>query len=289
MSKVTLDMNTFKALASDTRLDILRTLDGKKMSLKDISSATSLNKATLHEHLTRLHEAGLVKRKERQGHKWVYYKLSWKGECLLHPENTRIVILFSTTFFCLFFGVINLLNYAKGRIVGIASTFPGTNTTGIYAVEETGNILADSYSLSFDSLRNVANVPIQNQTIVTLSNALNENATSQGVWQIDRACSELRWRAAEESDEIISKCAEYGSNITEFFKMGSSPLPKGADIDAAEGASSVFGMSTGAPDIMVAISQDPILLYIAIGCIIACTVLLSVGIWRLWKNKTPKL
>ena len=31
MVKVTLDMNTFKALASDTRLDILRALDGKKM------------------------------------------------------------------------------------------------------------------------------------------------------------------------------------------------------------------------------------------------------------------
>ena len=92
MSKVTLDMSTFKALASDTRLDILRALDGKKMGLKDISQATKLNKATLHEHLTKLNEAGLVKRKEREGHKWVYYKLTWKGECLLHPENTRIVV-----------------------------------------------------------------------------------------------------------------------------------------------------------------------------------------------------
>jgi len=61
MSKVTLDMDTFKALASDTRLDILRVLDGKNMSLKDISNATKLNKATLHEHLTKLHEAGLIR------------------------------------------------------------------------------------------------------------------------------------------------------------------------------------------------------------------------------------
>ena len=37
MPKITLDMNTFKALASDTRLDILRALDGNKMALKDIS------------------------------------------------------------------------------------------------------------------------------------------------------------------------------------------------------------------------------------------------------------
>ena len=67
MSKVTLDINAFKALASDTRLDILRTLDGKKMSLKDISNATNLNKATLHEHLSKLNEAGLIKKKEREG------------------------------------------------------------------------------------------------------------------------------------------------------------------------------------------------------------------------------
>jgi DNA-binding transcriptional ArsR family regulator len=116
MSKVTLDMSTFKALASDTRLDILRSLDGKKMSLKDISTATKLNKATLHEHLAKLHEADLVKRKERQGHKWVYYKLSWKGECLLHPENTRIVVLFATTFITLCVGIIQLMLYVKGRV-----------------------------------------------------------------------------------------------------------------------------------------------------------------------------
>ena len=121
MTKVTLDMDTFKALASDTRLDILRTLDGKKMSLKDISAATKLNKATLHEHLVKLNEAGLVKRKEREGHKWVTYKLTWKGESILHPENTRIVVMFSVTFIALWAGVIQLLWYVKGTMVAFGS------------------------------------------------------------------------------------------------------------------------------------------------------------------------
>jgi len=120
MSKVTLDMSTFKALASDTRLDILRALDGKKMGLKDIGQATKLNKATLHEHLTKLNNAGLVKRKEREGHKWVYYKLTWKGECLLHPENTRIVVLFSATFVALAAGIIQMITYVKGTMVSAA-------------------------------------------------------------------------------------------------------------------------------------------------------------------------
>ena len=121
MTKVTLDMDTFKALSSDTRLNILRTLDGKKMSLKDISAATKLNKATLHEHLVKLNEAGLVKRKEREGHKWVTYKLTWKGESILHPENTRIVVMFSVTFIALWAGVIQLLGYVKGTMVAFGS------------------------------------------------------------------------------------------------------------------------------------------------------------------------
>ena len=121
MSKVTLDMKSFKALASDTRLDILKTLDGKKMNLQEISKSTDLNKATLHEHLSKLTEAGLVKRKERKGHKWVYYKLTWKGEGLLHPENTRIVVLFSATFISLAVGVIQLINFLTNKTSNLLS------------------------------------------------------------------------------------------------------------------------------------------------------------------------
>lgn len=113
MPKLTLDVNAIKALASETRLNVLRVLDGKKMSLKDISAVTKLHEVTVHEHLSKLVEAGLVNKKEREGHKWVYYKLSWKGECLLHPENTRVVVLFSTTFVTLFIGIIGLVHVAQ--------------------------------------------------------------------------------------------------------------------------------------------------------------------------------
>jgi len=116
MPKITLDRDMFKALASETRLNILKILDGKNLGLNEISNKINLNKATLHEHLSKLHEAGLVKRNEREGHKWVYYKLTWKGESLLHPENTRIVVMFSITFIALFFGIINLINYINVNI-----------------------------------------------------------------------------------------------------------------------------------------------------------------------------
>ena len=113
MTKINLDINAFKALASETRLNILKVLDGKKMSLNEICNATNLNKATLHEHLLKLNEAGLVKRQEREGHKWVYYELTWKGGCLLHPENTKIVILFSISILTLFVGFVQVALFFK--------------------------------------------------------------------------------------------------------------------------------------------------------------------------------
>jgi DNA-binding transcriptional ArsR family regulator len=113
MPKVNLDLNSFKALASDTRLNILKTLDGKKLSLNDIARSTNLHKVTLHEHLNRLNEAGFIKKIEREGHKFVYYQLSWKGQSLLHPENTRIVIMFSLTFLTFIFGIGSLFINAK--------------------------------------------------------------------------------------------------------------------------------------------------------------------------------
>lgn len=204
MPKVTLDMNAFKALASDTRLDILKSLDGKKMSLKDISKATNLNKATLHEHLSKLHEAGLVKKKEREGHKWVYYKLSWKGESLLHPENTKIVVLFTTTFIALWVGIIQLMTYVKGTMINLGQEIAyGTFKSGV------------------DMEANEPLIPHGSDGL----NSITEN--SRGVLD-----------------------------------------------------------SNGRVNILY---QDPLFFYIALACFIMFTTVLCVAMWRLWKNKTPKL
>lgn len=113
MPKVTLKMDDFKTLASDTRLNILKALDGKKLGLKELSSITNLHKMTLHEHLTKLVETGFVKRIERKGHKWVYYTLTWKGKSLFHPDNTKVVVLFSTTIFTFIAGIIGFITAIK--------------------------------------------------------------------------------------------------------------------------------------------------------------------------------
>jgi DNA-binding transcriptional ArsR family regulator len=124
MSKVTLDIEDFKTLASETRLDILRAIDQKNMSLKDISIATKLHETTVHEHLTKLVNSGFVKKNEREGHKWVYYRLSWKGSSLLHPDNTKVVVMFTSTFAVLLGGVLGLLNVLKIFSLSTAKSAP---------------------------------------------------------------------------------------------------------------------------------------------------------------------
>ena len=203
MAKVTLDKETFKALASDTRLDILRTLDGKKLGLNDISKATNLNKATLHEHLSKLNQVGLVKKKEREGHKWVYYKLTWKGENLLHPENTKIVVLFTITFISLWAGIIQMIWYVKGTVMNIG------------------------YDAFYEN-----------------------KAAGDGM--------------------------KTGTNDSVIPAMDSIPENSRLLLDNGDGAVNVL-------------YQNPLFLYIALACFIIFTIVLCVAIWRLWKNKTPKL
>jgi DNA-binding transcriptional ArsR family regulator len=113
MAKVILDLDSFKALSSDTRVDILKALDGKNMGLNDLCRETQLTKATLHEHLNKLIQAGLIKKNQRDGHKWVYYKLSWKGSSLLHPENTRVMLLFTSTIIALAAAITGFFLYLK--------------------------------------------------------------------------------------------------------------------------------------------------------------------------------
>lgn len=89
--KITLDRIAFKALASETRVAILKTLDSRPMTVSEVSRKIDMNKATTYEHLGKLVDADLVKRREDKN-KWVYYKLTWRGKNILHPETVKIAL-----------------------------------------------------------------------------------------------------------------------------------------------------------------------------------------------------
>jgi DNA-binding transcriptional ArsR family regulator len=89
--KITLDQESFRALASDVRVGILKRLDARRETVTDLSNLLALSKPTLLEHLEKLQSAGLVKRID-EGRKWIYYELSQKGRKILHPERVAITL-----------------------------------------------------------------------------------------------------------------------------------------------------------------------------------------------------
>jgi len=91
-ARITLDQESFKALASDVRVGILKRLDVRRETVTDLSNLLSLSKPTLLEHLEKLQSAGLVKRVD-EGRKWIYYQLSDKGRKILHPERVAITLV----------------------------------------------------------------------------------------------------------------------------------------------------------------------------------------------------
>src|ERR1700704_3613770 len=89
--RITLDQESFRALASDVRVEILKRLDARRETVTDLSNLLGLSKPTLLEHLEKLQSAGLVKRID-EGRKWIYYELTDKGRKILHPERVAITL-----------------------------------------------------------------------------------------------------------------------------------------------------------------------------------------------------
>jgi DNA-binding transcriptional ArsR family regulator len=323
MPKLTLDMNTFKALASDTRLDILRALDGKKMNLNDICKITNLNKATLHEHLAKLNEAGLIKKKEREGHKWVYYKLTWKGEGLLHPENTRIVVMFSTTFISLLISVMLIVNFMQPIPLGIANTVD--DTTYLYEIEgEVIPLLGGIYNYSFLGSINAKEktvgditIELQNKaqpvnsigdsysnkdiTWFVIVSASNLNMEDSNFLKLDTSRSlenfnilnDLKGIPIDDSQEILDYIIDSNNtynNITNgtLNDYGEDNKTINQSSSEFENKSMYLGYYPLVPK-MVATVHDKTYLYLAIACLTFFGLLLMISTWRLLVNRKQSL
>lgn len=91
---VVLDYESFKALASHVRIDILKELDKKQMTVTDLAKSLTISKSTAHKHLERLCEVGLIERLDSK-RKWVYYRITRKGIKILHPENVTVSFILS--------------------------------------------------------------------------------------------------------------------------------------------------------------------------------------------------
>ena len=94
--RVELDKKALFALASDTRMDILKSLQPNRRTVSQLAELVGVDKAAVHRHLKKLEDGGFVKREEDHG--FVYYGLSWKARDILSPnENTKIVVLITAS------------------------------------------------------------------------------------------------------------------------------------------------------------------------------------------------
>jgi len=111
--KITLDKQIFSALSSDTKINILKSLDIRRMTVTELSKKLNLPKSTIYENLNRLIDANLVK-KNNDGNKWIYYELTEKGRRLLHPhEMTKIILLLSSAALSFVGGIVEMYWFIK--------------------------------------------------------------------------------------------------------------------------------------------------------------------------------
>ena len=139
--KITLDQESFRALASDVRVEILKRLDTRRETVTDLSNLLSLSKPTLLEHLEKLQSAGLVKRID-EGRKWIYYELSDKGRKILHPERVAITLALGTAIVLAAVGAFYLFVTSTAL-----STTPGLVDNRSQPSLAGGQLLASSVSL----------------------------------------------------------------------------------------------------------------------------------------------
>src|SRR2546422_8063458 len=125
--RVTLDQASFRALASEVRVEVLKRLDELRMTVTDLANALQLSKPTLLEHLEKLQTAELVKRID-EGRKWIYYELTGRGKKILHPERVTIVVSLCLSMFLAAAGIFAL---ASGLTSGMLAA-PGTAGPGGY-------------------------------------------------------------------------------------------------------------------------------------------------------------
>lgn len=122
--KVELDRRSLFALASDTRLEMLKALQTNRRTVSQLAEVLGIDKAAVYRHLKKLEEGGLVTRTEDHG--FVYYALTWKSRDILNPnDRTKIVILISSSLACV------LAMVAVVFLASSTSSFLWADTNGL--------------------------------------------------------------------------------------------------------------------------------------------------------------
>jgi len=105
------DREVLKVLSTETRMDIIKELSEGGRTPSDLSKRLNKSDATIVEHLDVLCKAGLVKKTEQPGKKWIFYSLTERGKGIISSKSRRLVIILSTSIIALIGGFITFGQY----------------------------------------------------------------------------------------------------------------------------------------------------------------------------------
>lgn len=107
--KITLDRRAFKVLASDTRIDILKYLNARRMTLTELSKRLGMSASSVKEHMENLSSAGLVVQMD-EGHKWKYYELTGRGRDIVNPVDKKVFFILGLSVLVMLAGLYSIFS-----------------------------------------------------------------------------------------------------------------------------------------------------------------------------------
>jgi DNA-binding transcriptional ArsR family regulator len=112
MDDITVDRKTLKALATDTRITILKKLGTRRMTQAELAQSIGISAPSVSEHVRSLQEADLITTID-DGRKWKYFELTQKGSAIIKPSNARVWFMLAISLLALSvasFGLFNKLS-----------------------------------------------------------------------------------------------------------------------------------------------------------------------------------
>ncbi|MFH1587846.1 MAG: Ig-like domain-containing protein [Candidatus Diapherotrites archaeon] len=146
--QLTISSDEFKALSSEARTEILKSLYERRHTLTELAAKRNISLASMKRHLELLEESQLIHQID-EGRKWKYYELTEKGKKLLNTQKIPIQVVLILSASVLLLGFMFILGSASLYFIlsnpmgnNFAVTdFIKTNFSGLLGTDAIGNNL----------------------------------------------------------------------------------------------------------------------------------------------------
>lgn len=145
--EIKLTPSILKILGENTKIKILKELSSGPKMPTDISRRLDKSVPTIIEHLEKLTSAGLVKKQEQKGKKYVFYSLTQTGMELITNKSKLSIVLYSSIFLFIIgislFGIesYNNITLSAAALKSGSAAYPSSALTNAY-VSSSSNIVS---------------------------------------------------------------------------------------------------------------------------------------------------